>query len=58
MAELPMRLVLEGLTGGVSIGGIRLINLWYADDIILIAGPRLVVVKYRGHVPFFCFFLS
>ena len=33
-----MRLVLEGYTGGVSIGGRRLTNLRYADDIILIAG--------------------
>ena len=33
-----MRLALEGFTGGVSIGGRRLTNLRYADDIILIAG--------------------
>ena len=37
MAELLMRLALEGYTGGVSIGGRRLTNLPYADDIILIA---------------------
>ena len=38
MAELLMRLVLEGYEGGVQIGGRRLTNLRYADDIILIAG--------------------
>ena len=35
-----MRLALEGYTGGIQIGGIRLPNLRYADDIILIAGCR------------------
>ena len=38
MAELLMRLALEDFTGGVSIGGRRLTNLRYADNIILIAG--------------------
>ena len=40
MAELLMRIALNGYTEGVKIGGIRLTNLRYADDIILIAGSR------------------
>ena len=35
-----MRIALDGYTEGGKIGGIRLTNLRYADDIILIAGSR------------------
>jgi len=36
-AEVMMRIVLEGFTGGMRIGGIRVTNLRYADDIVLVA---------------------
>jgi Reverse transcriptase (RNA-dependent DNA polymerase) len=38
MAELLMRLALEGYDGEIAIGGIRLTKLRYADDIVLVAG--------------------
>src|SRR6218665_664115 len=37
VAEMVMRETLEGYEGGVQIGGRRITNLRYADDIILIA---------------------
>jgi hypothetical protein len=36
-AEVMMRMTLEGFKGGMRIGGIRVSNLRYADDIVLIA---------------------
>ena len=37
LAEMVMREVLEGYKGGFQIGGRRVTNLRYADDIILLA---------------------
>ena len=37
LAEMVMREVLEGYEGGFQIGGRRVTNLRYADDIILLA---------------------
>ena len=37
MAEVLMRMALEGFEGGFRIGGLRITNLRYADDIVLIA---------------------
>src|SRR6218665_1401610 len=37
MAEVVMREVMDGCEGGVHIGGRRLTNLRYADDIVLLA---------------------
>ena len=39
-SELLVHTALEGFEGGFQIGGIRLTNLRYADDIVLIAGSR------------------
>ena len=39
-SELLVRTALEGFDGGLPIGGIRLTNLRYADDIVLIASSR------------------
>ena len=50
MAELLMRIALNGYTEGVKIGGIRLTNLRYADDIILIAGSRSELQNLVGRV--------
>lgn len=37
LAEMVMRETLEGFNGGIQIGGRRVTNLRYADDIILLA---------------------
>src|SRR6218665_3634937 len=37
MAEVVMREVMDGWAGGAHIGGRRLTNLRYADDIVLLA---------------------
>ena len=38
MCEILVRLALEGIEGGFKIGGRLVMNLRYADDIVLIAG--------------------
>jgi len=40
MAEAVMREVIEGWEGGVRIGGMKITNLRYADDIVLLAGSE------------------
>ena len=45
-----MRLALDGFKGGIAIGGIRLTNLRYADDIILIAGSQAELQKLVARV--------
>jgi len=40
MAELLMSYALEGFDGGLKIGGRRVTNLRYADDIVLIASSE------------------
>jgi len=40
MAEVLIRLALEGYTGGFGIGGILVTNLRYADDIVLSASSE------------------
>jgi hypothetical protein len=41
LAEMVMRETLEGFQGGIKIGGRRVTNLRYADDIILLANSEM-----------------
>jgi hypothetical protein len=40
MAEVAMREVMEGWDGGIQIGGRKITNLRYADDIVFLAGSE------------------
>src|ERR1043165_9415779 len=40
MAEVAMREVMQGWDGGIQIGGRKIINLRYADDIVFLAGSE------------------
>ena len=40
IAEVVMREVMDGWEGGVQIGGRKITNLRYADDIVFLAGSE------------------
>ena len=49
-SEVLLRLALEGYEGGTRIGGIRITNFRYADDILLVAESEEDLQSFLSHL--------